>query len=104
MQGRARLKRDLPQLGRIGLDYVSATFPEPPMLIPSPLITRSSDRLSGAAVFAGTRVLVQTMIDSLDAGDSLDRFLDDFPSVSPEHAVAVRELAREALDAQASAA
>jgi len=74
------------------------------MLIPSPLITRSPDRLSGAAVFAGTRVLVQTMIDYLEAGDSLDRFLEDFPSVSREHAVAVLELAREALDAHASAA
>jgi uncharacterized protein (DUF433 family) len=74
------------------------------MPVPSPLITRSPDRLSGAAVFAGTRVSVQTLIDYLEAGDSLDAFLEDFPSVSREHAVAVLELARQALDAQASAA
>ena len=74
------------------------------MPVPSPLITRSPDRLSGAAVFAGTRVPVQTLIDYLEAGDSLDAFLEDFPSVSREHAVAVLELARQALDAQASAA
>ena len=74
------------------------------MLVPSPLITRSPDRLSGAAVFAGTRVPVQTLIEYLGAGDPLDAFLDDFPSVSRAHAVAVLELAREALDAHASAA
>jgi uncharacterized protein (DUF433 family) len=74
------------------------------MPVPSPLITRSPDRLSGAAVFAGTRVPVQTLIDYIEGGDSLDAFLDDFPSVSREHAVAVLELARQALDAQASAA
>ncbi|HZG65691.1 MAG TPA: DUF433 domain-containing protein [Herpetosiphonaceae bacterium] len=74
------------------------------MPVPSPLITRSPDRLSGAAVFAGTRVPVQTLIDYLEAGDSLDAFLDDFPSVSRERAVAALDLARQALDAQASAA
>lgn len=74
------------------------------MPVPSPLITRSPDRLSGAAVFAETRVPVQTLIDYLGAGDSLDEFLEDFPSVSREHAVAVLELARQALDAHASAA
>lgn len=74
------------------------------MPLPSPLITRSPDRVSGAAVFAGTRVPVQTLIDYLEAGDSLDAFLEDFPSVSREHAVGVLQLARQALDAQASAA
>lgn len=74
------------------------------MSVPSPLITRSPDRLSGAAVFAGTRVPVQTLIDYLEAGDPLDAFLEDFPSVSREHAVAVLEIARQALDAEATAA
>ena len=74
------------------------------MLVPNPLITRSPGRLSGAAVFAGTRVPVQTLIEYLEAGDSLDDFLEDFPSVSREHAVAVLELAKQALDAQATAA
>ena len=74
------------------------------MALPTPLITRSPGRLSGAAVFAGTRVPVQTLIDYIAGNDSLDDFLGDFPDVSREHAVAVLELARRALDAQASAA
>lgn len=74
------------------------------MSVPNPLITRSPDRLSGAAVFAGTRVPVQTLIDYLEGGDSIDAFLVDFPDVTREHAVAVLNLARQAFDAQASAA
>jgi uncharacterized protein (DUF433 family) len=74
------------------------------MPVPNPPITRSSDRLSGAAVFAGTRVPVRTLMEYLEGGDPLDAFLADFPSVTREHAVAVLELARLALDAQATAA
>ena len=47
---------------------------------------------------------MQTLIDYLEAGDSLEAFLDDFPSVSREHAVAVLELAKSALLAHAVAA
>ena len=67
------------------------------MSVPDPLITTSPDRLSGTSVFAKTRVPVQTLVDYLEAGDSLDDFLEDFPSVSREHAVAVLELAKAAL-------
>lgn len=74
------------------------------MSVPDPLITTSPDRLSGTPVFAGTRVPVQTLIDHLEAGDSLEAFLGDFPSVSREHAVAVLELAKSALLAKAVAA
>ncbi len=74
------------------------------MAVPEPLITTSPARLSGTPVFAGTRVPVQTLIDYLEAGDSLDAFLDDFPSVSREHAVAVLEVAKSALLAEAVAA
>lgn len=74
------------------------------MPVPSPLITRSPERLSGAAVFGGTRVPVQTLIDYLESGDPLDVFLTDFPDVSREHAVAVLELAKQALDAHATKA
>jgi uncharacterized protein (DUF433 family) len=52
---------------------------------------------SGTPVFAGTRVPVKTLFDHLEAGDSLEIFLDDFPSVSRELAVAVLEQARAAL-------
>ncbi|HEX4954227.1 MAG TPA: DUF433 domain-containing protein [Thermoanaerobaculia bacterium] len=62
-----------------------------------PLITTSPQRLSGTPVFAGTRVPVQTLIDYLEAGDPLKAFLEAFPSVSREHAIAVLELAKSAL-------
>ena len=59
------------------------------MSLPSPLITTSPDRMSGTPVFAGTRVPVQSLIEYIEGGDSLDEFLNDFPSVSREHALAV---------------
>ena len=71
---------------------------------PAPPITTSPKRLSGAPVFAGTRVPVQTLIYYLEAGDSLEVFLADFPSVSREHAIAVLELAKAALFEKAAAA
>lgn len=52
---------------------------------------------SGEPVFAGTRVPVQNLFDYIEAGDSLDVFLDQFPSVTRGMAVAVLEQAREAL-------
>jgi len=65
--------------------------------LPDPLITTSAERLGGTPVFAGTRVPVQSLIDYLEAGHPLDQFLDEFPAVSREHAVAVLELAKRAL-------
>ena len=74
------------------------------MPVPEPLISVSLDRLGGTPVFAGTRVPVQTLLDYLEGGDSLDDFLLDFPSVSRQHAVAVLEAAKAALLAKAAAA
>ncbi len=51
----------------------------------------------GAVVFAGTRVPLKNLIDYLEAGDSLEVFLEDSPSVTREQAVAALELAQEAL-------
>jgi uncharacterized protein (DUF433 family) len=51
----------------------------------------------GAVVFTGTRVPLKNLIDYLEAGDSLQEFLEDFPSVTREQAVAALELAQEAL-------
>jgi uncharacterized protein (DUF433 family) len=61
------------------------------------LITRDPDILDGTAVFAGTRVPVKTLTDYLEAGDSIDVFLDDFPSVSRTQVVVFLEEAREEL-------
>ena len=74
------------------------------MSLSEPLITTSPDRLSGTPVFAGTRVPVQTLIEYLEGGEPLEAFLGDFPSVSREHAIAVLELAKSALLANAVAA
>ena len=72
------------------------------MALPSPLITRSPDIMSGAVVFAGTRVPVQTLMDYLEEDGRLEEFLEDFPTVSREHAIQVLELAKEAVFARAA--
>ena len=56
------------------------------------IISRDPEVMNGALVFAGTRVPVEILIQHLSAGDSLDRFLEDFPSVSREQAVAYLEM------------
>lgn len=49
------------------------------------------DILGGTPVFIGTRVPIETLLDYLEAGDSIDEFLDHFPSVSREQAISVLE-------------
>ncbi len=61
------------------------------------IIQRSDEILGGTPVFRGTRVPVQTLIDYLEGGDSLDEFLEDFPTVSREQAYQLLELAKELL-------
>ena len=60
-----------------------------------PLVTQSEDRAWGATVFADTRVPVDTLFEYLEAGDTLDEFLRQFPTVTREQAVAVLEAARQ---------
>ena len=62
------------------------------------LVTRSPRRAWGATVFAGTRVPVDILFEYLEAGDTLDEFLDQFPTVSREQAIGVLEEAREQVD------
>lgn len=61
------------------------------------LITVDPEIHSGTPVFTGTRVPIKTLFDHLEAGEPLEVFLDDFPSVSRALAVAVLEEARAAL-------
>ena len=58
--------------------------------------------LGGAPVFVGTRFPVKTLYDYLEAGDSLREFLEDFPSVTQQQAIAVLEMAREMTEAHAA--
>lgn len=67
------------------------------------LIERSDDVLGGVPVFAGTRVPIRALFDYLEAGDSLDDFLDDFPSVGRERARAIIALGRATLLAERDA-
>ncbi|HSB81997.1 MAG TPA: DUF433 domain-containing protein [Candidatus Methylomirabilis sp.] len=71
------------------------------MALHKPIIQRSSEILGGVPVFVGTRVPVKTLIDYLEAGDRLDDFLEDFPTVTREQAICALDLAREALTADA---
>ena len=67
-----------------------------------PIISRSPDVLGGTPVFAGTRVPVQTLLDYLEGGESIDDFLAGFPSVKREQIVAFLEKAKDSLVAQGS--
>jgi uncharacterized protein (DUF433 family) len=63
------------------------------MMSHSAIITASPDVMSGTPVFAGTRVPVQTMLDYLKAGESIDDFLEGFPTVKREQVIAFLEAA-----------
>ncbi len=65
------------------------------------VVHRDPKILGGTPVFVGTRVPVKILFDCLEAGDSLERFVEQFPSVTREKAVAAIELARDALVADA---
>lgn len=65
------------------------------------IVSRDPNVVSGALVFAGTRVPVQTLIDYLKSGETLDRFLEGFPSVGREQAEAYLELTLEEAGARA---
>jgi uncharacterized protein (DUF433 family) len=68
------------------------------------LVSRNPEIMSGSLCFTGTRVLVKNLFDYLEGASSLEDFLEDFPSVSRENAVAVLEAARERLFTDALAA
>ena len=70
----------------------------------SSAVRSDPDILGGTPVFIGTRVPVQALIDYIEGGHSLDKFLDDFPTVSREIAVAALEQAKAHLLADARAA
>ena len=64
------------------------------------LISIDDSVLGGQPVFHGTRVPIDTLFDHLESGVSLEDFLDDFPSVSREQAVAVLEVANRLLNSK----
>ena len=70
------------------------------MLPTDGVIVRNPEILGGTAVFRGTRVPFQTLLDYLEGGDTLDEFLDDFPTVTREAAISALELAKSVLVGQ----
>jgi uncharacterized protein (DUF433 family) len=67
-----------------------------------PVVSRNPEVMGGAAVFHGTRVPVQTLLDYLEAGESIDDFLEGFPTVTRERVIAFLEEARDRVIAAAS--
>ncbi len=65
------------------------------MIATSSVIHSDPDILGGTPVFVGTRVPIRTLLDYLEAGDTLNEFLEDFPSVTREQAVAALQLAKQ---------
>jgi len=61
---------------------------------PPGIIIKDQDILGGTPVFRGTRVPFQALLDYLEGGQTLDEFLDDFPTVSKDAAVAALDLAQ----------
>src|SRR5581483_1217660 len=66
------------------------------------VISRNPNVMGGAAVFYGTRVPVQTLLDYLEAGESIDAFLEDFPSVTRAQVISFLEEAKDRLVESAS--
>jgi uncharacterized protein (DUF433 family) len=64
---------------------------------PRDLIECDPEKLNGTPVFYGTRVPIQNLFDCLEAGDGLDEFLDQFPTVTREQALGVLEASKESL-------
>jgi uncharacterized protein (DUF433 family) len=69
-----------------------------------PVAQRDPDILGGTAVFIGTRVPVRILMEYLESDATLDEFLEDFPTVSRNQAVAALEFATEALTTHAHSA
>ena len=67
------------------------------IVVENTVIKSDPEILGGTPVFQGTRVPVRTLIEYLEAGDRLDDFLDDFPTVDRKKALQALEVAKEAL-------
>jgi len=66
------------------------------------IVTSSKEIMGGTLVFAGTRVPVQTLMDYLKAGDSIDEFLEGFPTVSREQVVEFLDEAEKQMEKKAA--
>jgi uncharacterized protein (DUF433 family) len=67
-----------------------------------PIVTSSTEVMGGTPVFAGTRVPIQTLIDYLTGGETIDDFLDGFPTVSRGQVIAFLEEAEKQMEKKAA--
>ena len=74
------------------------------MADPSSVIYSDPEISGGVPIFRGTRVPIQSLFDYLEGGETLDQFLDQFPSVSKRQALAALVLARDSVLARARSA
>jgi uncharacterized protein (DUF433 family) len=65
------------------------------MAMKQPVVSRNPEVMGGIPVFCGTRVPVQTLLDCLEAGESIDDFLAGFPSVTRQQVIAFLEQAKD---------
>lgn len=72
------------------------------LFMSQPIITCSPDILGGTPVFTGTRVPVQTLLDYLEGGETIDDFLEGFPTVKREQVIAFLEEAKARMVASGS--
>ena len=80
---------------------VKATGPKAPRVnLSDEVIVKDLDILGGTPVFRGTRVPFQALLDYLEGGQTLDEFMDDFPTVTREAAISALELAKSVLVGQ----
>jgi uncharacterized protein (DUF433 family) len=67
------------------------------MAMKQPVVSRNPEVMGGVPVFCGTRVPLQTLLDYLEAGESIDDFLAGFPSVTRQQVIAFLEQANDRL-------
>lgn len=72
------------------------------MVMKQPIVTASKDVMGGTPVFAGTRVPIQTLIDYLKAGETINDFLEGFPTVTREQVTAFLEEAEREMEKKAA--
>jgi uncharacterized protein (DUF433 family) len=99
------MRRELPMMRRIlrhGDARRSFKDPRYPRTVTNKVVHSDPEIMSGEPVFVGTRVPVYNLFEYLEAGDSLDVFLDAFPSVTKDQAIAALEIGKEAVRALAN--
>jgi uncharacterized protein (DUF433 family) len=79
------------------VNVVAALWGHYPVAMNQPIVSRDPDVMGGAPVFSGTRVPIQTLLDFLEGGESIDDFLDGYPTVTRQQVISFLEQAKDRL-------